>query len=66
MTQPLKYRTPPKRVFRALGLGVAAAGSIRVIAGFRFRWWSPFGGVDPIIVNARILKIHPPAEGPKR
>lgn len=55
-----RYRTPPKRVFREMGLGVEKDGYIPVIAGFRFKWWDPFGGVAPIIVRARIIRRKTP------
>ena len=52
-----RYRVPPKRVFRAMGLGVVVDGHIKVVAGFRYHWWA-FGDVTPIVVNARVLRIR--------
>lgn len=51
MSDPLKYRTPPKRAFRAMGLGVEKDGYIPVVAGFRFHWWDPLRRLEPIIVK---------------
>ncbi len=53
----LKYGTPPRRVFRAMGLGKVVDGHIKVIAGFRFAWWDYEGRIIPLIVNARILRL---------
>jgi hypothetical protein len=55
-----RYQAPPKKVFRSMGLGVLKEGHIRVIAGFRFKWWVPdcFGPVEPVIVHARVLTVH--------
>lgn len=50
------YRTPPKRVFNAMGLGVEKDGYVKVIAGFSFRWWEPFPSLQPIVVKARIIR----------
>ena len=54
-----RYRVPPKRAFREMGLGVPVDGHVRVVAGFRFKWWVPdfAGPIEPIIVNARILRL---------
>jgi hypothetical protein len=52
-----KYRRPPKRVFRQLGLGVLADGYIKVLAGFRTRWWDPFSTPEPLYVQARVLRL---------
>lgn len=54
-----RYRTPPKRAFRALGLGQLIDGRIKVVAGFRVLWWSPWPRVEPLIVNARVLRLKP-------
>jgi hypothetical protein len=51
----LKYKIPPKRDFRRMGLGAETNGYIRVVAGFRFDWWSPWP-IQPIIVKARIIR----------
>ncbi len=53
----MRYRTPPKRAFRKLGLGQLTDGRIKVIAGFRFRWWSPFERLEPLFVNARVIRV---------
>ncbi len=39
-----------------MGLGVEKDGYISVVAGFRVRWWDPFGSVEPIIVKAKVLR----------
>lgn len=54
-----RYRTPPNEVFRQMGLGVIKDGRIKVVAGFRYRWWDPEGSFAPLIVEARILRIKP-------
>jgi hypothetical protein len=51
-----KYGMPPKRVFRAMGLGVEKDGYIPVVAGFGFRWRDPIGRCIPIVVKARVLR----------
>jgi hypothetical protein len=53
-----QYKTPPKKAFRAMGLGVEVNGYIKVVAGFRFRWWVPDwqGPIEPLFVQARILR----------
>lgn len=51
-----RYRKPPVKVFRQMGLGFESLGYANVIAGFRVKWWCPFGSVVPIIVKARILR----------
>lgn len=54
-----RYRVPPKKAFRAMGLGKIVDGRIKCIAGFRFRWWCPGeGATEPVFVQARILRIH--------
>jgi hypothetical protein len=53
--QPERYRIPPKNAFRAMGLGVEREGCVKVVAGFRFRWWTP-EGIQPLFVEARILR----------
>lgn len=52
-----KYPNPPKKAFRSLGLGVIDNGTVKVVAGFRFCWWDPFAKIEPIFVQARILRI---------
>jgi hypothetical protein len=57
MTKPLeRYRTPPKKAFRAMGLGQLVDGRIKVVAGYRFNWWSPLQNVTPLFVHARVLR----------
>lgn len=59
MKAPERYRVPPKRAYRAMGLGVLnAAGQIKVVAGFRFRWWELEASYVPLFVHARVLRIH--------
>ncbi len=57
-----KYRTPPKKAFRAMGLGQIIDGRIKVIAGFEFEWWLPdcCGPITPLFVNARVLRVRGP------
>ncbi len=59
-TELERHRTPPRRAYRALGLGIAANGYIKVVAGFTFKWWVPDyqGPLQPVIVKARILRLH--------
>lgn len=58
MAQVERYRVPPKKAFRALGLGKVVDGRIKVVAGFRFKWWCPEdGAAEPLFVHARILRI---------
>jgi hypothetical protein len=59
MSKLTRYRTPPKKVFRAMGLGVEKDGFIKVVAGFRFKWWVPddLGRIEPLFVNARVLRV---------
>ena len=53
----MKYKTPPKRVFRSLGLGIEHNGIVRVIAGFRqAKWWDSFPSPEPLFVQARIIR----------
>lgn len=54
---PVRYKTPPRRAFRAMGLGKLVDGHIKVVAGFRFAWWDFEGRVIPLIVNARVLRF---------
>lgn len=55
----LAYKTPPKRVFRSLGLGSETDGRIKVIAGFRPpKWWDIIPAPEPIFVMARIIRRH--------
>lgn len=58
--RPVVYRTPPKSVYRSLGLGIESNGYVKVMAGFRFRWWVPdyAGPLEPLFVQARILRRH--------
>ena len=53
-----KYMAPPKKVFRAMGLGKISDGRIKVIAGFTFCWWDPFAEIAPLIVNARVIRVR--------
>ena len=63
MSELARYRTPPPKVFREMGLGQLVNGEIKVIAGFRFAWWSPLNPV-PLIVWARVLRLRlKPPEG---
>lgn len=50
-----RYRTPPKKVFRQLGLGQIEDGYIKVIAGFRVKWRDPCNIPEPIFVRARVI-----------
>lgn len=52
-----KYRVPPPKAYRKLGLGIVADGRIKVVAGFRVAWWDTEGRVVPLVVNARILRL---------
>ncbi len=56
-----RYRVPPKKVYRALGLGVARNGYVKVVAGFTFQWWVPdyLGPLRPVFVEARVLRFRP-------
>ena len=57
MKRTERYKTPPKKVFRAMGLGVIEHGYIKCVAGFRFNWWDPIGVITPLIVRARVLRV---------
>lgn len=57
-----KYKTPPKRAFRAMELGVspgvAVGDRVKVVAGFQSRWWDPDGwAIIPLFVKARITRV---------
>ena len=56
--KPEHYKTPPKKAFRAMGLGKLVDGHCKVVAGFRYAWWDPFGHIIPLTVNARVLRIR--------
>ncbi len=53
----MRYRTPPKSVFRKLGLGQLINGRMKVVAGFKSCWWDPFDNVQVLFVNARVIRI---------
>lgn len=55
-----QYGVPPLQVFRRMGLGRIVDGRVRVVAGFRIRWWYPDTGraVIPLVVNARVIRVH--------
>jgi hypothetical protein len=55
--KPNRYPNPPRRAFRAMGLGKLIDGHIKVVAGFRFLWWDPEGRTIPLVVNARVLRL---------